>query len=460
MSAQTQHKRVHSLRKRVFLLLLSPLGLAIFFLGGWRYFEERKTAEAIFDRALLSVALSISRDIARSNGDILSPATAGIISAAADGKVFYHVADTYGSWLTGYAYPPAKPAQAPHDMTAPFFYDASYRGKAVRVLKMREKAILEGLPADTTVTVWQGIERREAFAQSMGIRTAGLLATMLFFCLICLWLCLKRGLSPLTDLQQAIANRSPDDLSLIRRPVPIEVQGIVNALNHLFLRVDKSIASQHAFISDAAHQLRNPVNALQSTAESLRDAKSGGDYKPRIRELISAARRLTRLTEQLISLDRLRCATVKRARLNVNDLVREVCQSTAPVVLSGGRDFEFSPCADRLIVTADQVLVQEAIHNLIDNAEKHGGQKLSSIHVTTNKIKAMACITVQDDGKGMTPDDADKAFQRFGQLQPSSGSGLGLAIVASIAAQHHGHVQINDSVNGGASVSFFLPLEA
>ena len=80
---------------------------------------------------------------------------------------------------------------------------------------------------------------------------------------IVVWFGVARGLRPLLDLQGAIDLRSPDDLSEIKRPVPVEVQGVVKTLNRLFGQVENSINAYQVFISEAAHQLRNPAAAVQ-----------------------------------------------------------------------------------------------------------------------------------------------------------------------------------------------------
>lgn len=449
--------KVMSLRMRLFLLILAPLLLVALLLGYWRYTVAQRTAEDVFDRALLSAGLAISRDVAISGGDALSRTTRDVIEDAAGGELFYHVTGPGGIYVTGYAYPPRVTGDA--STSTPIFALANYRGEQVRVLKMTERTTTGNLSGDMTVTVWQRIGEREQLAQQLALRAAALMATLLFALALVVWFGVHRGLRPLLDLHDAIALRSPDDLSRIKRPLPVEVKGIVATLNRLFGQVETSIAAHQVFISDAAHQLRNPAAAVLSLAETLDDADDPKIRKQRTDELIEAARASARLANQLLSLERLRHndGQERRERFDLHALTEEVCATLGSAVLKRGLDFELKATARELPIFADRTLVAEAIGNLIDNALHHGGPALRSITVETNVQADMALVTVADDGKPLRPEDAEIVLRRFGQLETSNGSGLGLSIVSSVAENHGGRLQIND-VPQGASLSLWLPV--
>ncbi|MDV7143590.1 sensor histidine kinase [Tropicimonas sp. TH_r6] len=101
--------------------------------------------------------------------------------------------------------------------------------------------------------------------------------------------------------------------------------------------------------------------------------------------------------------------------------------------------------------------VAEALKNLIGNALKHGGKALSLIVVRTERVGDMAHVTVDDDGRGLSPEVSKIAFSRFSQVEPSDGSGLGLAIASSVAERHGGVLIVNSSANG-ASLTIGLPV--
>ncbi|MFV0333015.1 MAG: sensor histidine kinase [Tropicimonas sp.] len=446
-----------SLRLRLFGLILLPLVLMSALLGYWRFSVAQETAETLFDNNLLAAALAISRDVAISGGDALLPSTSDMIRDASGGEVFYHVAAPDGIYVTGYASPPIPDDGRLGAGQPPRYSQAIYRGEPVRVLQITERVTIENLTGEATVSVWQRLADRQAFANKLALRTAMLMGMLLLTLAVVIWFGVARGLRPLLDLQDAISARSPDDLSRIRRKVPREVQGIVETLNRLFGQVERSIEAHQVFISNAAHQLRNPAAAVQSLAESLRDVRGDADRDQRIAELVAAARNSTRVANQLLSLDRLhhQGTRTRTERLDLSAMVRETCAEAGPAILSQGIDLEVDAPDHPVMFSGDPVFLSEALKNLVDNAVKHGGPALSSIRVSLRADDAGTVITVRDDGKGLRPEDTERAFTRFSQIEPSDGSGLGLAIVRSVAERHDGRVTIN-RVKTGASLSMHL----
>lgn len=436
-----------SLRVRLFFVILPPLLLVSVLLGLWRFGAAQRTSEEFFDRSLLAAALAISRDVAISGGDALSPSTRNFISDAGGGEVFYHVTGPGGIYVTGYAYPPRAASDSVQDQ--PSYYFAMYRGEEMRVLRMIEDRTIDNLSGETVLTVWQRMSDRQAFAQELALRAIALMAGLMAALALVIWFGVQIGLRPLNDLQDAIQQRSPDDLGRIRRPVPSEVAGVVSTLNRLFGQVRDNIEAHQAFISDAAHQLRNPAAALLALAETLPDVRDETERAARQAELISAARASARLADQLLQLERLRYGGGGTVTLfDLNAVAQDVCQNLAPEVLS--RDIEFAlECANAaLMVDGDQVLVGEALTNLVENALRHGGTEMSRITVTTKRDGDRVVIIVEDDGIGIPLDQEETAFRRFSQLRNGGGTGLGLAIVEQVIRRHSGRVQLEHVARG------------
>ncbi len=445
-----------SLRLRLFLVILPPLLVVSVLLGLWRFSAAQSTSEDLFDRSLLAAALAISRDVAISGGDALSPSTRRFVSDAGGGEIFYHVTGPGGIYVTGYAYPPRATADSPRDQ--PSYFIANYRDQEMRVLRMIEDRTIGNLSGETVVTVWQRMSDRQAFARELALRAIALMAGLMAALALVIWFGVQIGLRPLNDLQEAIRQRSPDDLGRIRRPVPTEVAGIVSTLNRLFAQVKDNIEAHQAFISDAAHQLRNPAAALLAIAETLPDVTDATEREARQSELIAAARTSARLADQLLSLERLRYdARITPARADLNALAEDVCMGLAPIVLSSDVEFGFEPSEKPLLIDVDKVLFGEALTNLVENALRHGGDGMSRITVRTLADGSDALLDVQDDGIGIPLDQADLAFRRFSQLRNGEGTGLGLAIVQQVMHRHNGTVQLL-SVGRGTQVRLTFPL--
>lgn len=452
--------RTLSLRVRLFLVILPPLLVVSVVLGWWRFEVAQRTSEELFDRSLLAAALAISRDVAISEGDALSPSTRGFVSDAGGGEVFYHVTGPGGIYVTGYAYPPrpeTRPETRPVGDTPEYFL-ARYRGEAMRVLRMTETRAIDNLSGETVVTVWQRVSDRQAFARTLALRAAALMLGLILALALVVWFGVQIGLRPLNDLQQAIQQRSPDDLHPIRRAVPNEVAGVVSTFNRLLAQVKGSIEAHQSFISDAAHQLRNPASALLALAETLPDVQDPKEREARQAELITAARTSARMADQLLSLERLRYAgSVATERFDLNAVAETVCRAFGPMALQRDLDFAFETVPDPLPVDGDPVLIGEALTNLLENALRHGGAGLTKIAVQIERPAGDALVSVRDDGIGIPPEEEEKAFRRFSQLRNGEGTGLGLAIVEQVLRRHKGTSRLVPS-EAGTCIQLRLPL--
>lgn len=438
-----------SLRLRLFLVILTPLLVVSVALGVWRYEVAQNTSEELFDRSLLAAALAISRDVAISEGDALSPRTRSLISDAGGGEVFYHVTGPAGIYVTGYAYPPVPPSEQTTDQ--PQYFVSSYREEDVRVLQMVEATTTGNLSGNTIVTVWQRVSEREAFAASLAQKAAALIAALMVTLALVVWFGVQLGLRPLRDLQSAIEIRSPEDLSHIRRSVPVEVAGIVATLNRLLEQMRGSIKAHQAFISDAAHQLRNPASAILSLTETLPDIRETAPRKAQEQALEKEAKKLARLTEQLLSLERLRYDLASDlSKIDLNIISEQICADLGSKILSRNLEFEYIPAPQPLLCNGDQILIGEALTNLLENAMQHGGDNLTKICVRLNLSGNYAKLIVEDDGLGIPKDQIEVAFRRFGQLGTGPGSGLGLAFVEEIMKRHQGMITVASKSKGTA----------
>lgn len=445
-----------SLRIRLLVLILAPLALIAALMGYWRYTVALETAGELFDRALLSAAIAVSRDVTVSGGDALSISTRDLIAQASGGQVLYHVEGPDRAYVTGYAYPPIPPETLPRIEGKPLYYAAEHQGTEVAALRIAERAQADTLLGFSTVTVWQRRDGREAFASALALQSAILIGTLVLAVGLIIWFGVNRGLRPLLDLEDAIAARTPDDLSRIRRVVPREVRGIVSTLNDLFEKVQGAIASRDVFISNAAHQLRNPVAGMLSLTEAVDAATTEQEREARLAELKEAAQRTARLTTQMLAIERIKGSGDERfERLDLNELASDVATRNAERALKADLEFNFNRANASVMVLADRVMIQEAIENLIDNAIKHGGADLTRVEVSVTARDGGGTLIVKDDGQGISREDVPTAIERFGQVRPSSGSGLGLAIVSEIASMHGGSLEISGS-DQGATVSLSL----
>lgn len=425
-----------SLRSRITLIILVPLFLVAGVVGYWAFHNTQLRAETRFDESLLATATAISQDVIRSEGDALSVATRDLLDNTSGGRVYYHVYAPDGVFVTGYATPPVAPRNTGNERMQR--YNAIYHGSSVRVLRLREHMQIDGLLGDFNFTVWQDTSVRDAFITDHARQTFIVIAILTASVGLIVWVGVRVGLRPLVDLQNAIAMRSSIDLTPIKRPVPVEARGIVATLNHLLQQVNDSMLAKNEFISNAAHQLRNPVAGVMAMAEAVMSAPDAKSAVARTADLYEAAQEASDLANKLLSFERANRADneIIRERVDLVLVARSVVQLSARRAASV--QISFTTLESELPVIGDPIMIREAIANLVENALLHGGISMSQIRVRVSRSHANARVTVTDNGVGLTPDQQAIALERFGQVNPGVGSGLGLSIVQSVAGNHAG----------------------
>jgi len=113
-------------------------------------------------------------------------------------------------------------------------------------------------------------------------------------------------------------------------------------------------------------------------------------------------------------------------------------------------------------ISADQVMVQQALYNLIENAIKFSPRG-ESVLISAERDASWMHIAVKDNGKGIAPLDQPKLFTRFFHVDDdltyeNRGQGLGLAIVKSVADKHGGNVSVKSILGEGSTFYLDLPL--
>lgn len=432
----------HSLRLRLIALILTPLLIVAIAALSWQHNQARQSANEIFDQKLSIIALAIYRDLLATDGEQLSPATKLLFEEASGAPFFYHVSGPDGSFVTGYSQPPIRPRDINLPSQELVFFESIHRNKSVKVVQLLERTELDQLTGDVVVSVWQDLAQRQEFVQWLLLRGIIIAALLLITTISVVFFGIRRGLLPLQSLEQAIQQRSALDLSPIKRQVPREVSQIVRRLNTLFAEVTRSQSDRDRFISNAAHQLRNPIASIHSLAEVTQSSPSLKDARERNGKLLTASAQLVRLTEQLLSYESLNHANIVLQPLSIDTVITDVATKYASAVIEANLEFAFDPGCKDIIVEGDPLLIEQAVANLIDNAIKHGGTPLTHITIRTLQFAGEAEIHVCNNGVQIKESHSNRIFDRFEQGEEAVGSGLGLAIVQEICALHKGGVRL------------------
>lgn len=431
-----------SLRGRLFLLLMLPLIAVATAASFARYREAESLSKELYDNTLLVVALTISRDVVISEGDVLTESLLDELTSALGDPVYYRITGPGRRFVTGYSDPPRLPEGEKSPGGQPVFFDSVSLGVPVRAVVLSEYISEPQFGGWVTVEVWQTVTQRSALSRRLVTQSVILLGSLILTAALILWFGIQLGLKPLLDLREAIGARTADDLHPIRRWVPPELRPLVKTTNSLFERLSQAFALRDGFISDAAHQMRNPVAAIQSQAEAAMSAATEQELRERVAGLAESARSTSRLTSQLLSLERVRGRSLKEYVQDVDlvSLIRDRVRAFAETQLRRDVDVTFTVTGEERPIKGDPVLLDEMVVNLLDNAAKYALSPGRRLDVLVAFEARSVLLRFVDDGPGIPPEMRERVFDRFFRLDSdqSRGCGLGLAIVNDVALAHGG----------------------
>jgi two-component system sensor histidine kinase VicK len=219
---------------------------------------------------------------------------------------------------------------------------------------------------------------------------------------------------------------------------------------------------QKEFINVAAHELRTPIQPILGLSEVLL-SKEGDirQYHDPISAIRRNAKRLQRLTEDILDVTRIESQTLelKKERVNINEKIRDVINDVKNQINNPDRlKIIFSEKIKPVYVETDKTRLYQVIANLITNAIKFTREGTITVSVDVNDINDELIVTVKDSGEGIHSDIIPRLFTKFA-TKSNTGTGLGLYISKNIIEAHGGRIwAVNNQDGIGATFSFSLPV--
>jgi signal transduction histidine kinase len=206
-------------------------------------------------------------------------------------------------------------------------------------------------------------------------------------------------------------------------------------------------------ISGVAHQIRNPLNAMNLQLELLsQDAARGAPIDARLRAVRLEIERLARAVDALMRF--MRPEQLKLAPVQVNDLITEI----ATQVVRPGIQIESHFDASVTPVSADRALLAEALRNILGNAceamANGGTLTLATAH---SQRSGFVEISIVDTGPGIARENLERIFNLYFTTK-KNGNGLGLPLALRAIDLHHGTMELQSEVGAGTTVTIRLPI--
>ena len=281
-----------------------------------------------------------------------------------------------------------------------------------------------------------------------------------------------RSLAPIASMAARAAEISATNL---RDRLPVsggeELAGLARVVNDLLGRLEASFSQQRRFMADASHELRTPTAIIRAEADVAlaHEHRREQEYRAAVTVMRDAARRLTRIVDDLFLLARADSGNLvaRREPVYLEELVYDATRGVRPLADQRSICIELRDVVEAPF-EGDADLLGRLLLNLLDNAIKHAPDG-SAVEVVMSHRDATYEIAVIDAGPGIPAEARERIFERFVRLDAArartdqsstSGAGLGLAIARRIAEVHGGRLELVESGPGRTEFRVTLPAVA
>jgi heavy metal sensor kinase len=279
------------------------------------------------------------------------------------------------------------------------------------------------------------------------------------------WFLAGKALSPVNSVAETAQQitHSSLDLQIPLREAGDELDRLIEAFNHMMMRLNRSFEQIRQFSTDVSHELRTPLTVIRGQLEvALFTAQTAEQYREAMEEALEGVDRLSNIVRALLLLSQAESGqlVLQKTALDFAGLLRDLVEEyQIPAEAQGVRLTADLP--DSSSILANRVQMERLVANLLSNAIKYtpfGGK----VNVSLRQEGAQVKFMVEDTGVGIAPDHLPHIFDRFYRVPSADaekGLGLGLSFVAWIAKAHGGTVEVESRPQQGTRFVVSLPAE-
>lgn len=242
-----------------------------------------------------------------------------------------------------------------------------------------------------------------------------------------------------------------------------EIGALTDAINDMSLKINQSEKMKNEFISSVSHELRTPLTAINGWAETIMngEVRDAGDVKKGMGIIVSEARRLTNMVEELLEFSRIQDGrfTLSVEPMDIKAELEDAVYTYREFFRREGIELNHFDCDEEFPpIAGDPERLRQVFCNLLDNAAKHGGSG-RRIDTAIARDEDQAVITIRDYGPGIPAEELPHVKYKFYKgSSKARGSGIGLAVCDEIITRHEGTLEIGNAEGGGCIVTIRLPI--
>ena len=324
-----------------------------------------------------------------------------------------------------------------------------------------------GIMGSERVTMMVGVNMAGYYEDADRYRRAFLSTVPIALLLLAVggWVIAQRALKPV-----ALITRTAEGITVraLDQRVPLidadsELSRLVEVINGMLDRLEKSFSQAVRFSADAAHELQTPLTILQGELDdAVQHAPVGSEEQQRYSGLLEEVQRLKAIVQKLLILARADAGRLdlRLEAMDLSTMIESVAEDAGAMAPHLQIEKEIVP---GVIVKADADLLGQAVLNLTSNAVKYNHENgLIRFHLSVHEDKAH--FTISNTGAPIPAEQREKIFDRFYRVDQSRsktvpGSGLGLSLAREIALAHRGDLRFNPDSGSLVSFTLVVPLQ-
>jgi heavy metal sensor kinase len=275
----------------------------------------------------------------------------------------------------------------------------------------------------------------------------------------------KKTLKPVDQIRRAAIKISSSNLD-----ERIDIKGrkdelgrLAETFNAMISRLKDAFQRINQFSIDVSHELKTPLTILKGETEvGLRKDRNNEEYKKLLQSNLEEVDRMARIIDDLLLLSKTDTKDIKlnMESISLRDLVADVCINMKIFANNKKVNLVVNELADVRLI-GDELKLRRMLWNILENGIKYT-QEGGVVAVSSYANNGYVCVTVKDNGAGISQDDIEYIFDRFYRADRSrkreSGSGLGLSISKWIAEAHNGAIEVESQPSVGSQFSIKLPI--
>ena len=276
------------------------------------------------------------------------------------------------------------------------------------------------------------------------------------------WLIAGRALQPMAELTRSMEKVTAKGLD---QRIEIgahdqEFGRLINVVNEMLDRLQKSFYQATRFSADASHELKTPLAIMQGEIEqALQSAEDGSAAQRICGQQLEEIQRLKTITQKLLLLSRADSGDLKitAKTIDLSEMIAATAEDADILAPHLNVEAEIKP---DILVAADPVLIQQVLQNLASNAVKYNHNN-GWVRMTLKCEDKRAVFRISNSGPGIAPEDRDRVFDRFHRAdstrnRSTEGSGLGLSLCREIVRAQQGELAV--TVSDQQTATFTLTL--